>query len=196
MTSERLLLGRGRSIQLTASDILPGVTPQRTSRPEEYPDAFSEPTATIVCGSLLQLGVKPHEFVLWNAFPWHSFDPCRGVSSNRMHNKSEQAAGLPVLKAFRDSFPCHQVVALGRIAAAQLQELGVTAIRMRHPASGGAKLFREQIGNVLARMKWRLSWRALATASRLWLRPTNRDRTAPSFVNRTLGVERWTFSSS
>ena len=69
--------------------------------------------------------------------------------SNRMPNKSERAAGLPVLKAFLESFRCNQVIALGKIAAAQLEELNVNAHRVRHPASGGAKLFRAQIGKIV-----------------------------------------------
>jgi len=89
------------------------------------------------------------EFVLWNAFPWHSFDSRRGMLSNRMPNKSERAAGLPVLKAFLELFPCDQVVALGKIAAAQLEELNVNAHCVRHPASGGATLFRTQIAKIL-----------------------------------------------
>jgi uracil-DNA glycosylase len=92
--------------------------------------------------------MKPDEFVLWNAFPWHSFDPRRGLLSNRMPNVGERVAGVPVLKAFFDLFPCKQVVALGKIAAAQLEELGVNARCIRHPASGGAKLFRQQIAEL------------------------------------------------
>src|SRR5262249_28794983 len=107
MTSERLLLGK-------QPDLLePLYKPQRTSKPEKSPNGFSEPTATIVWGTLLRLGLNPEQFVLWNAFPWHSFDPHRGMLSNRMPNKSEQTAGLPVLKVFIDLFPCNQVVALG-----------------------------------------------------------------------------------
>jgi uracil-DNA glycosylase len=86
---------------------------------------------------------------LWNAFPWHSFDPRRSILSNRMPNKSEQLAGSSVLKAFFELFPCEQIVALGKIAAAQLELLGVHAHRVRHPASGGAKLFRQQIVRIL-----------------------------------------------
>jgi uracil-DNA glycosylase len=86
---------------------------------------------------------------LWNAFPWHSFDLRRGMLSNRMPNKSEQAAGLSVLKAFLDLFPCDEIVALGNVAASQLKELNVETHQVRHPASGGAKLFRQQITRIV-----------------------------------------------
>ena len=69
--------------------------------------------------------------------------------SNRMPNKSECAAGLSVLKAFLDLFRCEQVVALGRVAAAQLEKLNVEAHCIRHPASGGAKLFRQQMAAIV-----------------------------------------------
>jgi hypothetical protein len=138
MTSERMLLRKQQNI-------VAGIKPRRTSKPSVCPDGFSEPTATIVWGALLKIGVLPDEFVLWNAFPWHSFDPRRGLLSNRMPNKSEQLSGRPVLKAFLELFPCERIVALGKIAAAQLEAIGVKARCVRHPASGGAKLFREQI---------------------------------------------------
>jgi hypothetical protein len=149
MTSERLLLGRSKKLQLKASDIFFKHRPRRTSRPEKCPDGFSEPTATIVWSTLMKLHVKPDEFVLWNAFAWHSFDPRRGMLSNRMPNQSERAAGLPVLKAFLELFPRDQLVALGKIAAAQLGEIGVDAHCVRHPASGGAKLFRQQVASIV-----------------------------------------------
>jgi uracil-DNA glycosylase len=138
MTSERMLLRKQQNI-------VAGIKPRRTSKPSVCPDGFSEPTATIVWGALLKIGVLPDEFVLWNAFPWHSFDPHRRLLSNRMPNKLEQAAGLPVLSAFLELFPSDQVIALGKIAAAQLEQLGIKARCIRHPASGGAKLFRAQI---------------------------------------------------
>ncbi len=152
MTSERLLLGRSKKIQIKSNDFFSDLNPRRTSKPEICPDGFSEPTATIVWGTLLQRGLKPDEFVLWNAFPWHSFDSRRGMLSNRMPNKSERAAGLPVLKAFLELFRCDQVVALGKIAAAQLEELNLNAQCVRHPASGGAKLFREQIAKIIDKL--------------------------------------------
>jgi hypothetical protein len=145
MTSERLLLGRSKRVHIKPNDFFSDIKPRRTSKPEKSPDGFSEPTATIVWGTLLRLGLKPQQFVLWNAFPWHSFDSRRGMLSNRMPKKSERASGLTVLKAFLELFPCDQVVALGKIAAAQLEQLGVNAHCVRHPASGGAKLFRQQM---------------------------------------------------
>jgi uracil-DNA glycosylase len=69
--------------------------------------------------------------------------------SNRRPNKLEQLSGRPVLKAFLELFPCEQIVALGKIAAAQLEQLGLNAHCVRHPASGGARLFREQIAKIV-----------------------------------------------
>jgi hypothetical protein len=145
MTSERMLLRKQRHI-------VASIKPRRTSKPSVCSDGFSEPTATIVWGALLKIGVLPNEFVLWNAFPWHSFDPRRGMLSNRMPNNSERAAGLPVLKTFLELFSCDRVVALGKIAAAQLEELNVNAYSVRHPASGGARLFRQQIAKIVNKL--------------------------------------------
>ena len=168
MTSERILLGKQADIVAALYErrdprrrnggrrpplqIIADIEPRRTSKPEKYPNGFAEPTATIAWSTLLQLGLKPDQFVLWNAFPWHSFDSRRGMLSNRMPNRSERAAGLPVLKSFLELFPCNQVVALGKIAAAQLEELNVNAHCVRHPASGGAKLFRQQIAVIVNKL--------------------------------------------
>jgi uracil-DNA glycosylase len=150
MTSERILLGRMKIEGIEARHLLSDM--RRTSKPQKWPDGFSEPTATIVWSTLLRFKLSSEEFVLWNAFPWHSFDPRRGMLSNRTPTRSEQSAGIPVLKAFLELFPCKQVVALGKIAAARLEELNADAHCVRHPASGGAKLFREQIGKIVARL--------------------------------------------
>jgi hypothetical protein len=168
MTSERVLLGKQPDIVSAlyerrdlygavengghpdmSGQIVSGITPRRTSKPGVCRDGFSEPTATIVWGALLKIGLLPNEFVLWNAFPWHSFDPHRGPLSNRMPNKTEQLSGRPVLKAFLESFPSLQIVALGKIAEAQLKHFGANAQCVRHPASGGSKIFRQQIARIV-----------------------------------------------
>jgi hypothetical protein len=152
MMSERILLGRMNIAEFDSKHFLPGVTPRRTSKPEKCPGGLSEPTATIVWTTLLQLGLSREQFVLWNAFPWHSFNPHRGMLSNRTPTRRERPLGLPVLRAFLNLFACDQVVALGRVAAAQLKELNVHARYVRHPASGGAKLFRQQIAKIVDKL--------------------------------------------
>ena len=151
MTSERILLGKKKDEGIEPGQVFSspaGTGPRRTSKSEKRPDGFSEPTATIVWSTLLKLGLKPEQFVLWNAFPWHSFDSRRGMLSNRMPTKKERAAGLSVLEAFLDLFPYDEIVALGNVAASQLKELNVEFHRVRHPASGGAGLFRQGIGRI------------------------------------------------
>jgi len=149
MTSERMLLGKMKGRGIEPKQIFAGINPRRTSKPRMCRDGFSEPTATIVWTALLNLSVSPEEFVFWNAFPWHSFDRRQGMLSNRMPTKKEQAAGLPVLKAFFDLFRCDEIVALGNVASSLLEKLDVKKYRVRHPASGGARLFRQQIAEIL-----------------------------------------------
>jgi hypothetical protein len=153
MTSERILLGKKKGSGIELEHVFSSIKPRRTSKPKKCPGGFSEPTATIVWSTLLRLGLKPQQFVLWNAFPWHSFDPRRGMLSNRMPNKSDRSAGLAVLKAFLDLFPCDEIVALGNVAVSQLKEMNIECQGVRHPASGGAKLFREQIGRILQKLR-------------------------------------------
>jgi Uracil DNA glycosylase superfamily len=152
MTSERILLGKKKDDGIEPAQIFSSTTPRRTSKPKKCPDGFSEPTATIVWGTLLKLGLSPEQFVLWNAFPWHSFDPRHGILSNRMPSKAECSAGLAVLKVFLKLFQCDQIIALGKIATTQLEELDVDADCVRHPASGGAKLFRQQIARIVGKL--------------------------------------------
>src|SRR5439155_21423002 len=86
MTSERMLLGKQpdvlaalcerRNLLERANDdcrksrlgIIAGIKPRRTSKASVCLNGFSEPTATIVWGALLKIGLLPYEFVLWNAF--------------------------------------------------------------------------------------------------------------------------------
>ena len=147
MTSERMLLGKHRSVK--AWKIAPGITLCRTSKIDMCDHGFSEPTASLVWGTLSELGVDPEEFVLWNAFPWHSFDQRHGMLSNRPPNKNECTAGLSILKQFLDLFPCERILALGKIAEKQLKNLDIDAVCLRHPASGGATLFRQQMANLI-----------------------------------------------
>ena len=152
MTSERILLGGKTDDGIEPRQVLSGHLPRRTSKPQKNPRGFAEPTASIIWSVLLELGLSGDRFVLWNAFPWHSFDPRVGMLSNRTPTRAELTAGMPVLGAFLDVFPCERVVAVGRLAQTQLDSLSASVECVRHPASGGAALFRKQIGVIVRRL--------------------------------------------
>jgi hypothetical protein len=143
MTSERILMGQ--NCDVAPQEVFSRIKPRRTSSAEKVPRGFSEPTASIVWGTLLRLGIQGHDFVLWNVFPWHSFAPRLGMLSNRTPTNGEVAASAPVLKAFLSLFAGSEIVAVGRLAACQLP----LAACVRHPASGGSALFRRQIASLV-----------------------------------------------
>jgi uracil-DNA glycosylase len=141
MTSERMLLAGQR--------VLSGIAPQRTSKPQKSLRGFSEPTATMVWNALLELGLSSEQFVLWNAFPWHPFNAKRGLLTNRKPSADELRQGAPILERMLELFRCETVIAMGLVAAAQLERIGRGATRVRHPANAGAALFRKQLRDAL-----------------------------------------------
>lgn len=145
MTSERLLLGGLKHKNLGPELVFSDLSPCRTSRPEVRPQGFTEPTATIVWGFLIEHGIDPRSVVLWNAFPWHPYKPEKGLLSNRTPSDTELAAGHRMLRRMLELGQFAQIIAVGEKSAAQLQQLQITATKVRHPANGGAGKFRTQM---------------------------------------------------
>jgi uracil-DNA glycosylase len=145
MTSERILLGHRRKDGLDPEFVIKTVKPEKTSHPDIRKDGFSEPTASIVWSSLIENRLDPFDFVFWNAFPWHPQDPDKGSLSNRTPSQQEFQLGYPVLKALIRYLKGPQVIAIGNHAFTHLHLLGMNAVKVRHPARGGANLFRQQI---------------------------------------------------
>jgi len=149
MTSERLLLGGLRHKNLYPEMVFKNISPQRTSREDLKPLGFTEPTATIVWGFLADQEIDPRRVVLWNAFPWHPYHPDKGLLSNRTPKDTELAAGHRVLNQLLELGQFKQIVAIGEKSALQLQQLGIVASKVRHPANGGAGKFRAQMLDLL-----------------------------------------------
>ncbi|MFQ5632361.1 MAG: uracil-DNA glycosylase [bacterium] len=148
MTSERILLGHHAARGVQPEHLVAGITPQRTSKPEIIANGFSEPTATIVWQAIMQSGHNPFDYVLWNIFPWHPFRPEKGFLSNRTPAKQELLAGVPAVEKMLAFFGKAKIAAIGRKSAAVLEDLGIAATPMRHPAQGGANQFRRQFPKI------------------------------------------------
>jgi hypothetical protein len=157
MTSERILLGHCRDRGISPGHVLPGLLPKRTSRPELKPAGFSEPTATIVWGTMLGLRIPANRFVLWNAFAWHPYDPSKGLLSNRKPTRAELMSGIPALRGFLSLFEGARIVAVGKTASRQLDLLDIPHRVVRHPARGGAGDFRSALRDIVRgrRTRWR-----------------------------------------
>ncbi len=145
MTSERMLLGHLRCKGISPEDVFTGVAPERTSRPEFRADGFTEPTATIAWGNMLQLGIDPRHFVIWNTFAWHPYQPQKGYLSNRRPTDAELAFGFGALVTFLQVFEGCTLIAVGKVAALQLSRIVDEYHEVRHPANGGATAFRKGI---------------------------------------------------
>ncbi|REL25081.1 uracil-DNA glycosylase [Rhodohalobacter sp. SW132] len=146
MTSERILLGHQRNkYSVHPNHVFQTISPARTSKVSVAEKGMTEPTATIMWGALTDLGIDPYEVVLWNAVPWHPYNPNKGLLSNRTPLPSEMEAGLRHLKEFITIFENAQLIAVGRKCEQSLSQLGEKHAAVRHPANGGAPKFRRQL---------------------------------------------------
>jgi len=149
MTSERILLGHKSVDGVMPDHVFNGVTPQRTSKPSIKQKGFSENTATTVWKTFVQFEMDPYEVVLWNAFPWHPYDPEGGLLANRTPTGAELEYAGPYLRAFLELFPGTEVVALGNHSSNALTALDVSHTKLRHPSFGGAPEFRSGLRSLV-----------------------------------------------
>lgn len=136
-TSE-YLRGRGAIPRLTTLDPL--------HSPRGQP--WREPSATIVWGAVMKHDLAEHT-LLWNACCWH---PHKGTpDTNRKPTQAELDLGAPHLRMLIDYLPPHILIgAVGKVAGGLLTTLGVGHSPLRHPANGGATIFRDGVGRMLS----------------------------------------------
>lgn len=148
MTSERIILGHKSDAGIHPAHICREEL-HRTSNTKVHPDGFNEPTATIVWQKLISENLDTRNFVFWNAFPWHPYKSDKGLLTNRTPVNSEMLEGLSVLNSLLEEFNFKTMIALGNKAHVTLKKLGIKTEKVRHPAMGGAELFREQFMEIL-----------------------------------------------
>lgn len=140
-----------------ASSIDSTLIGQRTSRKDsEYIEkatqrtlGFNEPTDTVVWNAILENGLNPYEVLLWNIFPFHPHKK-EVPLSNRTPVPAELDEGWAFTEALLRLNGEARVLAVGQKAADTLSHYGVTATALRHPANGGANLYREQFKEAIA----------------------------------------------
>lgn len=125
-------------------------TLEPSNRTSRRPEGWSEPSATIVHRVLAETGLEDAT-LLWNACPFHPAGA--GPLTNRTPTPAELAVGAPLLAQLEDILAAAGrrplVVAIGRSAQRSLPE-GTPVVR--HPANGGAGLFRTGIMDLLDRV--------------------------------------------
>ncbi|MDP3462634.1 MAG: uracil-DNA glycosylase [Bacteroidales bacterium] len=106
---------------------------------------IAEPSATIVWNVLDTVGELP---LMFPAYPFH---PNRAgePKSNRTPTDSELRTSERYLRELIDIFKIEKYIAVGRKAETSLKKLGLEAPYVRHPANGGARMFREGIISIL-----------------------------------------------
>lgn len=103
----------------------------------------AELTAKIVWAALREVG-RP--VFLWNVFPLHPYAPGDPMS-NRAHTRAERQSSLHLISWLVSTLQPRMIVAIGKDAAAALQESGVRPVTVRHPSYGGQREFTEGIAN-------------------------------------------------
>lgn len=107
----------------------------------------SEASSTVVQHVIQELPCPP---LIWPAFPMHPHKP--GVDeSNRTPTPAElRRDALPQLEKLIALYQPRHVAAVGNIGMTCLKELGVDAVKLRHPAHGGGPRFRAGLLELMA----------------------------------------------
>lgn len=149
MTCERMLLDFHPAVDST---MILGHKGNRTSspkspfitKPTQREKGFNEPTDSVVWKACLDAGLAPEEFILWNIFPFHPYKKVN-LLSNRTPTDEELAIGLSYTKELLALTGPLPIFAIGKKSENTLTEAGFSVTGLRHPANGGANIFRAQL---------------------------------------------------
>jgi uracil-DNA glycosylase len=136
-TSEYLLMNNMKGLELFGKE-------KGYRLPLEKDKLLKEPTATIIWNTLLKYDMM---MLGWNAFPFHPYKQ-GNEESNRTPLKKELLIGEKPLLKMIDMFNIEKVVAMGNKGEESLNKLGITCVKVRHPAQGGKSEFDEGIRKI------------------------------------------------
>ena len=103
--------------------------------------AMAERTATIIWKAL---GLVDRSIFLWNVFPLHPHKPDDPLT-NRCHKRFEREACEQLNLSLIQMLRPRNIIAIGRDAHLVLTDLGIEAVRVRHPSYGGQSEFIAEI---------------------------------------------------
>ncbi len=128
------------SEQLIYDRAVPRIVSCGGNRITTQPSPIKEPSATMVWKEIYRHQLQ-ERVVMFNAVPWHP-EGKDSPLSNRPPRDDEKKAGLERLELFFHLFPGIRVLALGLTASENLKKLKIPHSKVRHPANGGAMMFR------------------------------------------------------
>ncbi len=97
----------------------------------------SEQTASILWGILPELNLVP---LVWGAFPFHPHQAGSPLS-NRKPRAPEVRLGEPFVRELLEIFAPKKVIAVGNVGYGLLTAMGISCVKIRHPAQGGKNDF-------------------------------------------------------
>mgnify|MGYP005905527459 FL=1 len=151
MTCERMILNEHPAVN---SLMILGKEGKRTSKkdspmiakPTQKEKGFNEPTDSVVWKACLDAGLSADEFILWNIYPFHPHKK-DDLLSNRTPTDDELAIGLSYTKELLSLTGSLPLLAIGKKSENTLLDTGFSVKGLRHPANGGANIFRNQLAD-------------------------------------------------
>lgn len=104
-------------------------------------EIVTERTATVIWDVIASIR---QPVFLWNVFPLHPYED-GDEFSNRCHTRHERDQCRPFLEWLVKTLSPTHIVAIGRDAQHELEEIGIRATSVRHPSYGGHREFAEGI---------------------------------------------------
>ena len=97
----------------------------------------AEQTSSILWNLLPELGIVP---LVWGSFPFHPHQLGNPLT-NRKPRTPEVKLGEPFVRELLEIFAPKKVIAVGNVGYGLLTAMGISCVKVRHPAQGGKNDF-------------------------------------------------------